>query len=243
MNPELFQKGLAALNAAASETQQARFAQYAELLKDWNQRMNLTAITDDDGIAVKHFLDSVLPLYYLDFPPGAALADIGTGAGFPGLPLKIMRPDLEVTLIDSLQKRVRFLETVCGALALEGVRCVHGRAEELGKAPQYRENFDMVASRAVANLKVLCEYCLPFIKTGGVFVALKAEAVEEELAEARPMIGTLGGAVEQVAEAVLPESGIVRKLVVIRKEKPTPAQFPRRANQIKTGKRISKKEL
>lgn len=238
MNPELFQKGLAAMNAAASETQLAQFAQYAALLKDWNERMNLTAITDDDGIAVKHFLDSVLPLYHLDFPPGASLADIGTGAGFPGLPIKIMRPDLAVTLIDSLQKRVRFLEAVCGALELDGIQCVHGRAEELGKAPQYREKFDMAASRAVANLKVLCEYCLPFIKPGGVFVALKAEAVEEELAEARPMIGTLGGAVEQVAEAVLPESGIVRKLVVIRKEKPTPAQFPRRANKIKTGKRV-----
>ena len=236
MNGELFQKGLARLGAEASSGQMKQFADYSALLKEWNEKMNLTAITDDDGIAVKHFLDSVLPLYRLEFPKGAAMADVGTGAGFPGLPLKIMRPDLQVTLIDSLQKRIRFLETVCGALELDGVQCIHGRAEELGKAPELREHFDLVVSRAVANLKVLCEYCLPFVKTGGMFVALKAENLEEELAAARPMIGTLGGKLVSAEEVPLPESDILRKLVVIRKEKPTPAQFPRRANKIKSGK-------
>ncbi|MEE1013407.1 MAG: 16S rRNA (guanine(527)-N(7))-methyltransferase RsmG [Clostridia bacterium] len=236
MNPTLFTQGLKALKLTAEENQIAQFSAYSALLKEWNENINLTAIVDDDGIAVKHFLDSILPLAHVELPQGACLADVGTGAGFPGLPLKLMRPDLQVTLIDSLQKRIRFLETVCDTVHLEGVTCVHGRAEELGKNRAYREQFDVLVSRAVANLKVLCEYCLPFVKVGGVFVALKAQELEEELAEAKAMIGSLGGRVEQIIEAPLPQSDIVRKLVLIRKVSPTPTQFPRRANKIKTGK-------
>lgn len=236
MNQELLQRGLGELAIPTEESQMTQFAMYSALLKEWNQKMNLTAIVDDDGIAVKHFLDSVLPLAHLTLPTGAKIADVGTGAGFPGVPLKIVRPDLSVTLIDSLQKRIRFLETVCHDLALRDVRCVHGRAEELGRDAGYREQFDVLVSRAVANLKVLCEYCLPFVRVGGMFVALKAQEVEDELSAAKAMIGTLGGRIESVIEATLPQSDMVRKLVVISKVAPIPPQFPRRANKIKGGK-------
>ena len=233
MNQALFQQGLSDLNLSIGEERIGQFSTYSSLLKEWNENINLTAIVDDDGIAVKHFLDSVLPLAHVKVEEGASLADVGTGAGFPGLPIKILRPDLRVTLIDSLQKRIRFLDAVCKDLDLKDVTCVHGRAEELGKDSSYREQFDVLVSRAVANLKVLCEYCLPFVKAGGIFVALKAQDLDEELAEAKPMIGTLGGKVEAVIDAPLPQSDMIRKLVVISKTSPTPPQFPRRANKIK----------
>ncbi|MBO5364940.1 MAG: 16S rRNA (guanine(527)-N(7))-methyltransferase RsmG [Clostridia bacterium] len=233
MNQTLLIQGIAALGGSLSDTQLSQFAAYSALLKEWNQKMNLTAITDDDGISVKHFLDSILPLYHIQIPPNASLADIGTGAGFPGVPLKIIRPDLSVTLVDSLNKRITFLEAVCRELGLTNVTCIHGRAEELGKDNKYREKFDLVTSRAVANLRVLGEYCLPLTKVGGQFLALKADGVDEELSDARPMLGTLGGGKPQVIPVPLPESDMVRKLVLIPKEKPTPSQFPRRANKIK----------
>ncbi len=233
MNETLLIEGVSALGGTLTETQLSRFATYSALLKEWNQKMNLTAITDDDGISVKHFLDSILPLYHTEIPQNASVADIGTGAGFPGIPLKILRPDLKVTLVDSLNKRITFLETVVEELGLENVTCIHGRAEELGKDNKFREKFDMVTSRAVANLRVLGEYCLPLVKVGGQFLALKAEGVDEELADAKPMLGTLGGGKAQVISAPLPGSDMTRKLVVIPKEKPTPSQFPRRANKIK----------
>lgn len=233
MNQTLFTQGLQELTLAARETQVSQFSSYSALLKEWNQKMNLTAIVDDDGIAVKHFLDSILPLAHLNLPQGIKVADIGTGAGFPGIPIKIMRPDFQMTLVDSLNKRITFLKTVCEELSLKDITCIHGRAEELGKNRIYREQFDVLFSRAVANMKVLSEYCLPFVKVGGMFVALKAEDSEIELQEAKAMIGSLGGKVEQVLEASLPQSDILRKLIVIRKEKSTPPQFPRRANKIK----------
>lgn len=233
MNQTLFIQGLKELNLSADEVQIEQFLLYSKMLKEWNQSMNLTAITDDEGIAVKHFLDSVLPLAHLNIPQGATMADIGTGAGFPGLPIKILRPDLQVALVDSLNKRITFLKAVCEELSLKDISCIHGRAEELGRNQEYREQMDLLVSRAVARLKVLCEYCLPFVKIGGIFVALKAQEVEEELYEAKPMIGSLGGKVEQVIEVPLPQSDIIRKLVVIRKESPTPKQFPRTAKKIK----------
>lgn len=233
MNETLFIEGVSALGGTLTETQLSQFAAYSALLKEWNQKMNLTAITDDDGISVKHFLDSILPLYHLEIPQNISVADIGTGAGFPGIPLKILRPDWNLTLVDSLNKRITFLETVVKELGLSHVTCIHGRAEELGRDNKYREKFDLVTSRAVANLRVLGEYCLPLVKQGGQFLALKAEGVDEELADAKPMLGTLGGGKAQVIAAPLPESDMVRKLVVIPKEKATPPQFPRRANKIK----------
>lgn len=233
MNKDIFESGLKELNLDINENQLSQFNTYSSLLKEWNEKMNLTAIVDDDGIAVKHFLDSVLPLKYINIKQGASVADIGTGAGFPGLPIKILRPDINITLIDSLNKRINFLKTVADSCNLENILCIHGRAEELGKANEYREKYDVIVSRAVANMRVLCEYCLPFVKVGGIFVALKASDIDEELSQAKPIIGTLGGKVEDIIDAPLPQSPITRKLVVIRKDKETPKQFPRKSNKIK----------
>ena len=237
MNKKLFTDGIEALSGNVSEAQLVRFEKYSRMLVEWNEKMNLTAVTDPDGIAVKHFLDSILPLYHINFDNISSIADIGTGAGFPGIPLKIMMPDKNVTLIDSLNKRINFLKAVCEETGLNGVECIHGRAEEMGKNKDYREKYDAVVSRAVANMTVLCEYCLPFVKMGGMFVALKAENADEELELAKPMIGTLGGKVEEVIEAPLPMSDITRKLIVVRKAKGTPPKFPRRADKIKKDKK------
>ncbi len=233
MNEKIFKDGMTVLGSEVSEKQVEQFNKYSALLTSWNEKMNLTAVTDPDGIAVKHFLDSVLPLYNIDFSNCEKIADIGTGAGFPGIPLKIMRPHTELCLIDSLNKRIGFLNTVVEELGLDSVTCIHGRAEELGHKAELRESFDAVVSRAVANMTVLCEYCLPFVKVGGMFVALKAEGAEEELTLAKAMIGSLGGEVEAVIDAPLPMSDIVRKLIVIRKVRATDKKFPRRADKIK----------
>ncbi len=232
MDLEIFKKGLDELNIEVTERQIVQFKTYSQLLKEWNQKMNLTAITDDEGISVKHFLDCILPLKYIKIPENATMVDVGTGAGFPGFPIKIMRADIKATLIDSLKKRVTFLEEVSAKCSIADIECIHGRAEDLGKDKKLRESFDIVVSRAVANLRVLSEYSLPFVKCGGMFVALKAEGIDEELAEAKAMIGNLGGKVAEVISAPLPESDIVRKLVVIKKEKETPKQFPRKPNKI-----------
>lgn len=236
MNEKLFLDGITALSGEISLKQTAQFATYSRLLTQWNEKINLTAVTDPDGISVKHFLDSILPLYHIDFNGCSKIADIGTGAGFPGLPIKIMCPEKELVLIDSLNKRINFLNAVVDELGLSDVECVHGRAEELGHNNSFREQFDAVVSRAVANMTVLCEYCLPFVKVGGYFIALKSENAEEELSAAKPMIGTLGGEVEQIIDAPLPMSDIIRKLIVIRKTKETEKKFPRRADKIKKGK-------
>lgn len=233
MDTQLFQNGINTLGLEVTAEQLKQFEQYSALLVDWNTKMNLTAITDDAGIAVKHFLDSILPLAHIAVPQSAKVADIGTGAGFPGLPIKIMRPDLSLTLIDSLNKRVSFLKETTAQLRLQKVESIHGRAEELGRDKQYRAMYDMVFSRAVANLAALSEYCLPFIRKGGMFVALKASDLDEELESAREIIRKLGGEIRGVLDAPLPESDIVRKLVVIDKVFPTPPQYPRSAKRIK----------
>lgn len=200
---------------------------YASLLVEWNQRMNLTAITDPQQIAVKHFLDSLLLLEAVQLPQGSSLIDVGTGAGFPSLPVKIARPDLRLTLLDSLRKRIGFLQEVSGQLGL-GCACVHARAEDAGKDKAYREGFDFSCARAVANLRELAEYCLPFVRVGGAFVALKGYDVEEELREAKNAVSTMGGKVEEVKKFTLPDEG-GRSIVVIRKISQTPPQFPRNA--------------
>lgn len=233
MDRKIFLDGISALNGEISDIQTEQFEKYSNLLVEWNKKMNLTAVTDDEGIAVKHFLDSILPLYHIDFKNIKSIADIGTGAGFPGLPIKIMRPDMSLTLIDSLNKRINFLNAVTEELELEAVTCIHGRAEECGHKKELRERFDAVVSRAVANMTMLSEYCLPFVKVGGLFIALKAENSAEELKEAKAMIGNLGGEVKDVISAPLPMSDITRTFIVIKKVKETPKSFPRRADKIK----------
>lgn len=211
-----------------SMEQYEQFKKYAELLVEWNQKMNLTAITDKHGITVKHFLDSVLPLKFLDIPVDESLIDVGTGAGFPGLPLKIMRPDIKLTLLDSLNKRVNFLSEVCKALELD-VPCIHARAEELGRDKNYREQYGFSAARAVAPMPVLTEYCLPYVKVGGTFLALKGR--NENYKESENAVKILGGEISDVTEYSLPD-GDGRVLICVRKIKETPPKYPRNSGQI-----------
>lgn len=202
-----------------------RFARYCTLLQQWNEKMNLTAITEDGEVAVKHFADSLLPLTMAELPQGARLVDVGSGAGFPGLPMALVRPDLRVTFLDSLQKRLTFLQSVTAELGVAAVQ-LHARAEEAGRDPAHRERYDVATARAVANLSTLAEYCLPLVKPGGVFLALKGSGGREEAEAAASAIVKLGGRVEALHEYALP-GGDARVLAVIRKERPTPPQYPR----------------
>ena len=202
-----------------------KFERYAALLLAANEQINLTAITDKQGIAWKHFYDSIKVLEYAGVPQGTALIDIGTGAGFPGVPMKTVRPDLRLTLLDSLRKRTAFLAALSEALGQEN-RIVHARAEDYGRDGSAREQFGAATSRAVAPLRILCEYCLPFVRPGGVFLALKGGDVAEELAEARRALTELGGECTGVESYALPNFDR-RSLVVIKKISQTPAKYPR----------------
>ncbi|MBR1862956.1 MAG: 16S rRNA (guanine(527)-N(7))-methyltransferase RsmG [Ruminococcus sp.] len=208
-----------------------RLSVYAHMLTERNKVMNLTAITDDMGIAEKHFFDSIYPFTLFVPDKGSRLIDVGTGAGFPAGPLKIFRDDLDITLLDSLNKRVGFLKEVSDAAGL-GAKCIHGRAEDLGKDIAYRESFDIATARAVSNLTALSEYCLPLVRIGGYFVSLKGSAGGEELRAAEKSIKVLGGSVEKTLRYTLP-SGDGRTLIIIKKTAPTPAVYPRNAGQIK----------
>ena len=233
MNKEIFEKGLSDISFEYNDEIINKFEIFSKLLVEWNEKMNLTAVTDPEGISVKHFLDSVAPLSVFEIKENAKVIDVGTGAGFPGVPIKIMRPDLEFTFMDSLNKRITFLNEVSNNLEFKKAELIHGRAEDLGKDKKYRGKYDVAVSRAVANLKVLSEYCVPFVKVGGVFAAFKQFEVEDEIEEAKAMIGSLGGKISDVKEVKIPQSDIIRKIVIIEKVKETPAQFPRRANKIK----------
>lgn len=201
------------------------FEHYADLLVDRNENINLTAITDPEEIEEKHFLDSCLPLKHFDIPENASVIDVGTGAGFPGIPFKIIRPDIALTLLDSLQKRINFLNEVLSAANLTA-DAIHGRAEDMGRLPEMRERYDVAVARAVARLSILAEYCLPFVKVGGHFIALKGGNCCNEINSALNAIGTLGGHIEKVIEYQLPHED-KRTLVVIKKVKPTQPVYPR----------------
>jgi 16S rRNA (guanine527-N7)-methyltransferase len=215
-------------------TQYKRLDKYAEMLCSWNELINLTAITDPEGITVKHFFDSIYPFTLFEMPENARLIDVGTGAGFPSCPLKIYRDDIDLTLLDSLNKRVKFLCELSETVGLDA-SCIHGRAEELGKNSDFRECFDVATARAVANLTELSEYCLPFVKVGGIFAALKGSSGGEELEEAENAVKTLGGKVELVKDYTLP-NGDGRTLIVIRKVTATPQKYPRNKGQMKKKK-------
>lgn len=207
-----------------------KFEVYAKLLKEWNEKINLTAITDDEGIAVKHFIDSLSLCKYVSFENAVSVIDIGTGAGFPGIPLKIMYPEINITLLDSLNKRLIFLQDVCGKLELDCL-LVHGRAEELGRNEIYREKYDIAVSRAVANLPALCEYCIPFVKVGGSFVSMKGPDGENELAAAQKAFNILGGNVENIFHTELPDDSS-RIIISVKKVSETPSKYPRRGVKI-----------
>ncbi len=207
--------------------QVSAFIRYLELLQEWSNKFNLTAITEAGEIVVKHFLDSLLLAAYV--APSGTLADVGTGAGFPGLPLKILYPELNVTLVDSLAKRVGFLEVVVSELGLQGVKVLHARAEDAGKIKGMREGFDSVAARAVSRMSVLCEYCLPLVKVGGRFIAAKGPGVNQEVQEAMGAIRVLGGKLVEIIETRLPGKPDVRTIAIIEKINSTPVQYPRKA--------------
>lgn len=207
-----------------TETQIVQFCLYGDLLQEWNSRMNLTRITEPHEVILKHFIDSMILAKFLS---GVCFADLGTGAGFPGVPLKILRPELDVILMDSLKKRLGFLDVVINKLGLSGIRTVHARTEEFGNNPVYRGHFDTVSSRAVARLPILLEYALPVLKINGLFLAPKGSQTDIELAESHKALKLLGGEVEGVERYNLGEGAEYRTVVIIRKVKETPLQYPR----------------
>ena len=228
MQPIIAQ-GLEQLNLSGRVPAQAagQLAEYGRLLLEKNQVMNLTAIREEDKVARLHMLDCAALLNAADFA-GKTLIDVGTGAGFPGLPLKILCPSLTVTLLDSLGKRVDWLNEVSAALGLQGVTAIHARAEEQALVKGFRDRFDFVTARAVADLRLLCELCLPYVKVGGAFLSMKSVDCDQELEGAAHCIKLLGGRVEQCVDYTVPDTDIVHRLVVIRKVSPTPKGFPRK---------------
>ena len=230
LNTPLFLKAADEYFPELNDDQTLLFEQFAALLTDWNQKINLTAITDPDGMAVLHFADSLSLFRAVKFEKGASVIDVGTGGGFPGIPLAIVRPDLQLTLLDSLQKRLHVLDEIGRALSLS-FRTVHARAEEAGRDEKYREKFDIAVSRAVASLPALCEYCLPFVKPGGVFAAMKGQKAAQELLSCETALKKLGGVLETAQPFTLYD-GSERTIVVIRKISQTPSQYPRSSAKI-----------
>ena len=226
-NLDQFKKGLSDLNIDLTEKQIEQFLKYYEILVETNKVMNLTAITEFDEVIEKHFLDSLSLVRVFDLNRNVKILDLGTGAGFPGIPLKIAFPEIDIVLADSLNKRVKFLNEVVETLQLKQVETVHGRAEELAKNKKYREQFDLCTSRAVANLSSLSEYCIPFVKEGGRFISYKSGEIEEEVDQAKRAIHVLGGKLDRVYKFDLHEQK--RSFVIIEKVKKTPAVYPRKA--------------
>lgn len=228
-NLDKFKRGLDELQIQLSEEQMQQFITYYELLVERNKVMNLTAITEFDEVIEKHFLDSLCLGKSITLSGNLKLLDLGTGAGFPGIPLKIAFPKLNIVLMDSLNKRINFLNEVIRTLGLTSITAVHGRAEEMAQKKEYREEFDLVVSRAVANLSSLSEYCIPFVKEGGAFVSYKSADSDEEITDAKHAIFLLGGKTDAIVKYQVPGSDIGRALVKINKVKHTPKAYPRKA--------------
>lgn len=226
-NLEKFEIGLKNLNISLSERQMEQFITYYEFLVETNKVMNLTAITEFDEVIEKHFLDSLSLYQIYDLSKESKILDLGTGAGFPGIPLKIAFPEIQLVLADSLNKRIKFLQEVIEKLGLEKIEAVHARAEELARNKQYREQFDLCVSRAVANLSSLSEYCIPFVRVDGKFISYKSGEIEEEVNQAKKAISILGGKITDVYKFDLYEQK--RSFVVIEKMKKTPGTYPRKA--------------
>ena len=224
-----FDLELEKIGITLNEQQKQQFDKYYEMLVEWNKVMNLTGITEYDEVNLKHFTDSLTIARTQEMQKVQSVIDIGTGAGFPGIPLKIAFPHLEACLLDSLKKRVNFLEETFDLLKLEDITAIHGRAEEFAKNKSYREQYDLCVSRAVSNLATLSEYCLPYVKVGGHFISYKSGTVQEELQQAEKAVKILGGKIQDVVYFNLPDSEIQRSLVVIEKIKTTPGRYPRKA--------------
>lgn len=228
-NLDSFKKGLIDLGISLSEEQLAQFLKYYELLIEKNRVMNLTAITDFQEVVQKHFLDSLSLVKVLEKKPVGRILDMGTGAGFPGIPIKIAFPDCSMTLVDSVNKKIGFIQGVVQELDLHNVEAIHGRVEDLGHDVSHREQYDLVVSRAVAFLPALAEYCLPFVKVGGVFLSYKSIKVDEEIPAGKKAIQVLGGRLEKDVRFQLPGTEMERAFLFIEKEKPCPKKYPRKA--------------
>ena len=231
MNPEIFAEELANYGFKLSSKQKEQFATYYNKLIEFNKKVNLTRITDKNEVYLKHFFDSITPLLEFSdlFKGEKSLCDVGAGAGFPSLPIKILCPDLSITIVDSLGKRLKFLDELVSDLSLDKVTLVHSRAEDAGQNKNLREKFDLVTGRAVARMSVLSEYCLPLAKVDGYLVALKGPKAQDELAEDKNAIEVLGGSVKEVKELTLPDTDDERTLIVVKKVKATPKKYPRQA--------------
>ena len=228
MNEQQFIEALRSKGIELTQQQIAQFKTYFELLVEWNEKMNLTAITDLEGVYLKHFYDSISASFYFDFTKVTTVCDVGAGAGFPSIPIKICFPHLEITIVDSLNKRITFLNHLTDQLQLQNMTFVHARAEEFGQNSQYREQFDVVTARAVARLSVLSELCIPLAKEGGYFVALKAAAGAEEMKDAAKAITTLGAKAKEEFAFLLPVEESERSLYIFDKVKTTPKKYPRK---------------
>ncbi|AMB94023.1 16S rRNA (guanine(527)-N(7))-methyltransferase RsmG [Aerococcus sanguinicola] len=228
MNPEQFQKQVQDAGLSLTDQQMAQFARYYELLVEWNEKMNLTAITDRDEVYLKHFYDSLTLAFHVDLSRPLTLVDVGAGAGFPSIPLKIAFPELQVTIVDSLKKRIGFLDTVIDELGLDQVQAIHDRAETFGQNKAHRAHYDLATARAVARLSVLAEFCLPLVKKDGLFVAMKGAQAEDELADAKKAIATLGGKFLEDIAFELPENAGERHIIRIAKKKESPNKYPRK---------------
>ncbi|MCY1049138.1 16S rRNA (guanine(527)-N(7))-methyltransferase RsmG [Mammaliicoccus sciuri] len=228
MNEQTFIDTLKESGITLSDKQISQFETYFEMLVEWNEKINLTAVTEKEEVYLKHFFDSVTPSFYIDFNEIETICDVGAGAGFPSIPLKIVYPHLQITIVDSLNKRIKFLNELAASLDLDKVNFVHDRAETFGKSQQYRESFDLVTARAVARLSVLSELCLPLVKKGGQFVALKGSQGNEELEDAQFAISVLGGEVKTVNEFTLPFEESMRQIITIDKLRQTPKKYPRK---------------
>jgi len=226
---EIFESKLNEIGITLSDEQKEQSDKFYELLVEWNKVMNLTGITEYEEVNEKHFVDSLSIVKAIDMKNVKSVIDIGTGAGFPGIPLKIAFPHLKVVLLDSLNKRINFLNTVIEELGLENIQTIHGRAEDFAKQPVYREQFDLCVSRAVANLATLSEYCIPYVEKGGLFVPHKSGEIDEEVEQAKKAVHVLGGKLENVIKFQLPGTEIGRSFVVIKKVQITAKKFPRKA--------------
>ncbi|MDD2495209.1 MAG: 16S rRNA (guanine(527)-N(7))-methyltransferase RsmG [Tissierellia bacterium] len=231
MSDSILIEGLKELNLPFNKENIDKFNKYKDVLKDWNQKINITSIENDEEIYVKHFLDSIVLLDKNNIYEEKKIIDVGTGGGFPGIPLKILNNNYKLTLLDSLRKRIDFLQIVANELNLEDIIFIHGRAEDFGQNIDYREQYDICVSRAVASLNILCEYCLPFVKVGGYFAAYKSESISEEITNSKNAITKLGGRINNIKEVKIPNTNIIRKIIIIEKVEKTKEIYPRKAGK------------
>lgn len=229
---ELMSKACTNEGLKLTEEQYSKFIKYKDLILEWNEKVNLTAITEEEEIIKKHFIDSIKSFKFAPLKNAKSIIDIGTGGGFPGIPIKIINENSNVVLLDSLNKRVNFLNEVIKELDLKNITAIHGRAEDFSHESKYRQKFDIAISRAVSNLRVLSEFCIPYVKVNGYFISLKGPSVEEEISEAKNTINILGGKITEVMQIEIEDSDLKHNLVIIKKVKDTSNQYPRKYGQI-----------